>query len=242
MKYKAIFFDLDGTLLPMDYGTFTKGYFGELYKVVAPTGLIDAENFVAAIWKGTKAMMKNDGIKSNETVFWETFAAVTGLPKDSVALLNGMCDGFYTKEFHLARRFTGENPRAAEAVALASCKGKRKVVLATNPLFPRVGQLSRISWIGLSEDDFELITSYEEQYYCKPNPQYYIEICKHIGLSPSECLMIGNDEREDVLAAKAAGLDGYLVTDCLIPCEGDERWQGERGSFSDMLEMLRDLE
>ena len=32
--YRAIMFDLDGTLLPMDMEEFTSGYFKELYKRV----------------------------------------------------------------------------------------------------------------------------------------------------------------------------------------------------------------
>ena len=32
MKYEGIFFDLDGTLLPMDQATFTKAYFSGLAK------------------------------------------------------------------------------------------------------------------------------------------------------------------------------------------------------------------
>ena len=31
MTLKSVFFDLDGTLLPMDQERFIKGYFGRLY-------------------------------------------------------------------------------------------------------------------------------------------------------------------------------------------------------------------
>ena len=37
-KIKAIFFDLDGTLLPMDQDVFIKAYFGALAKKLAPRG------------------------------------------------------------------------------------------------------------------------------------------------------------------------------------------------------------
>ena len=73
MKYKAIFFDLDGTLLPCDIDVFTKAYFTELAKVLAPYGY-EKDELVAAIWGGTKLMYKNDGSKSNCDVFWECFA------------------------------------------------------------------------------------------------------------------------------------------------------------------------
>ena len=36
MKLKAVLFDLDGTLLPMDQNAFTKGYFKLLAKKLFP--------------------------------------------------------------------------------------------------------------------------------------------------------------------------------------------------------------
>ena len=240
-SYKAVLFDLDGTLLPMDQGVFTKKYFGELCRILAPTGLITPEKTVEAIWYGTKCMVKNDGSKPNVEVFWENFSDFTSIVGDNLEMIRNMCDGFYTKEFHRAKDACGENPLAKKAVELANCAGKRKVVLASNPVFPRVGHLSRISWVGLSESDFELVTAYENQRFCKPNPEYYLEICRTIGVSPSECLMVGNDEREDAKASSEAGMDCFLVTDCLIPCP-DFHWEGKRGSFAQMVEYLESIQ
>ena len=42
MKIKAVMFDLDGTLLPMDQDVFIKAYFGGLVKKLVPLGY-DAE-------------------------------------------------------------------------------------------------------------------------------------------------------------------------------------------------------
>ena len=38
MKIKAVLFDLDGTLLPMDQDSFIKTYFGLLARKLAPYG------------------------------------------------------------------------------------------------------------------------------------------------------------------------------------------------------------
>ena len=48
---KNIFFDLDGTLLPMDEEKFTKAYFSLLAKAVAPLGY-ESEKLINAVWKG----------------------------------------------------------------------------------------------------------------------------------------------------------------------------------------------
>lgn len=232
---QAILFDLDGTLLPMDQNVFMKGYFQELAVALSPLGL-EPDALVHAVWAGTKAMIKNDGGRSNDAVFWTVFAQTSGM--DS-AMFQAASDLFYTREFHRVKRCTGENPQAEEAVQRARDTGC-KVVLATNPLFPMCGQASRLSWIGLKPENFDLVTSYESDRFCKPNPAYYLEICSRIGTAPEECLMIGNDEWEDMYAAASVGMQGYLVTDCCIPCT-EHPWQGRRGTFAEMLAFLQTL-
>lgn len=234
-KYQAILFDLDGTLLPMELEGFAKAYFGALARELAPFGL-PAEVLVRAIWGGTKEMMKNDGSRLNADVFWEMFCALTKLRREEVEPL---CDRFYDEGFHLARAATQPNPLATEAVRIARGKAD-KVVLATNPLFPMQGQRTRMSWLGLTPDDFDLVTCYASDRFCKPNPAYFDDVCRRIGVEPAACLMIGNDEKEDMACAAAAGIDGWLVTDCLLPCP-EAPWQGPRGSFAEMVEMLKSL-
>ena len=235
MAFKAILFDMDGTLLPMDMEAFMKVYFKELGAVVAPLG-VPMEAFVPAIWAGTKAMVKNDGAKKNIDVFWDVFCAQTGVER---AKVEPCCDAFYARDFHKARMATGENPLAVEAVRLAHEKAE-KVVLATNPLFPMAGQITRMGWVGLTPADFDLVTSYESDCHCKPNPAYYLDICQRIGVKPEECLMIGNDDREDMHCASSLGMTTYLTTDCRLPW-AENPWTGAMGTFADMVEMLRAL-
>lgn len=233
---KAVLFDLDGTLLPMDQDEFINAYFQELSKVACDEDT-DKKAFVGMVWASTKAMIENDGSRKNVEAFWESFEKAAG--KDCTTLKE-KCDGFYTKEFHNVNVVTKGNPLAKKAVQLA--KGKdRKVVLATNPMFPMDGQRTRISWIGLTEDDFEFITSYESDSFCKPNPKYYISICERLGVKPEECLMVGNDEREDMYAASSIGMNCFLVTDFMIE-DKEHHWNGERGTFEDLIHKLESLD
>ncbi len=235
MVYQAILFDLDGTLLPMDQDVFVKCYFGELCRKLCPLG-IEPKPLTDAVWAGTKAMVLNDGARQNEDVFWDAFAQATGRDTEK---FRPLCDHFYGHEFHLARSATGENPLAVEAVRLAHEKAEQ-VVLATNPLFPLVGQRTRLSWVGLKPEDFALVTSYESDRYCKPNPDYYVDIIRRQGLDPARCLMIGNDENEDMLPAQGLGMDTYLVTGCRIASRGTA-YEGPQGTFGEMVEMLKKL-
>ena len=72
---KAVLFDLDGTLLPMNEDEFKKVYFGAVYQKVKHFGY-KPEDLVNAIWFGTKAMVKNDGTMPNEERFWQAFSTI----------------------------------------------------------------------------------------------------------------------------------------------------------------------
>lgn len=122
------------------------------------------------------------------------------------------------------------------AVHTAKEKGLR-VALATNPIFPAVATETRIRWAGLEPEDLELYTTYENIGYCKPNPDYYREIAKRLGVQPWECLMVGNDVTEDMVAEKA-GMQVFLLTDCLINKERKDISLYPRGSFLQFLDHI----
>ncbi len=235
MKYDAILFDLDGTLLPMDNDVFVKGYLSLLADIAAKTGGYDKELFIKGMWQGVSAMVRNDGSCKNEEVFWKTTAKILG---DSIYEQIPVFDAFYSNEFHQAKRFTSPNPIVRDAIAFAREKAD-KVILATNPLFPTVAVHARMSWVGLNPEDFDWITDYTNSTTCKPNPAYYKEICEKFSLTPDKCLMIGNNAQEDMEAAAAAGIAGFLVKDWLI-CEG-ELPDCPQGSFEDLVHYLKEI-
>lgn len=230
--YQFILFDLDGTLLPMDQENFTHAYFRALCRRICPYGYTP-EALTEGIWKGTAAMVGNDGRKPNREVFWDVFSAVMG---EEIRQLEDALDSFYRSDFSSLKTVTGENPGAAAAVKAAKEHG-RTAVLATNPIFPLCAVETRLRWIGLSPGDFSYVTAYENSRYCKPNPLYYKEILSRLGAHPEDCLMIGNDAGEDAGACRRAGIDSFLVTDCLID-RGMDLSAGRKGSFSDMLRFL----
>ena len=52
-----------------------------------------------------------------------------------------------------------------------------------------------------------------------------------LGVQPDECLMVGNDATED-LAAREAGMDVFLLTDCLINTKNRDISACPRGDFA----------
>ena len=232
---KAILFDLDGTLLPMDQDLFVKTYFKLLAVKLAPYGY-DPKQLIDAIWGGTAAMVKNNGSCSNEDAFWTFFTGIFG--KQALEHLP-VFEDFYANEFQGAQAVCSPIPQAAEAINLVKEKGFR-VALATNPIFPAIATRSRIRWAGLTPEDFELYTTYENSRFCKPNPAYYQDILAQMNLRPEECLMVGNDVTEDMIAQKL-GMQVFLLTDCMINKNNEDISAYPHGGFPELLEYIRSL-
>ena len=232
---KTILFDLDGTLLPMDQDVFLKAYLGSLAQKLAPHGY-NPDLLVKSIWKGTGAMVMNDGAARNDEVFWNTFSAIYG--RDT-RVDEPVFEEFYHKEFQEVSKACGFDPRASEAIREIKAMGYR-VVLATNPLFPAIATHSRARWAGLNPEDFEYITTYENSWHCKPNPDYYREILGKLDLKPEECVMVGNDVGEDMIA-EALGMKVFLLTDCIINKAEKDISVYPNGSFPELLSYIRSL-
>ena len=155
MSIKAILFDLDGTLLPMDQEQFIKAYFGGLVIKLLPHGY-DAEKLPKAIWLSTGAMIENDGRATNEEIFWQTFAHVYGRnAREDEPLF----ERFYVEDFDKVSAVTTPNPAVPELISRLKADGYR-IALATNPVFPAIATKKRMRWAGISPDDFELYTTY----------------------------------------------------------------------------------
>jgi len=229
---KAILFDMDGTLLPMDIDLFIKTYMGGLGKTVASLGM-DPKPVLEALWKGTGAMVQNDGSATNEQVFWKTFAALLG---DQILQYQPDFDEFYDKGFEVTKASVTTNPQVRPIIDDLKARGLR-LIIATNPLFPAAAQYNRVKWAGLDRNDFELITTYENSHYCKPNPAYYQEILDKQGLTADEVLMIGNDAREDTAAAQL-GIPVFLVTDCLLNQHNLDISAFPQGSWDDCVQFI----
>ena len=229
MSIKVVLFDLDGTLLPMSLEKFLGAYFGAITKRLSPLGY-NEKGLVTALWEGTRKMIENDGTMTNEKAFWRKFIDLFGV---KAVLDKPHFDRFYVEEFDNVKCSCGFDPNAASAVRTIKEMGYR-VALATNPIFPSLATEKRIAWAGLSPDEFELYTTYENSRYTKPNLKYYEDVVKALGVRADECLMVGNDVTEDMVAKKL-GMKVFLLTACLINKDGVDISEYPSGDFSDLL-------
>ena len=231
---RQVFFDLDGTLLPMEQEAFIRAYFPPLCKKVAPLG-IDGKELVTAIWTFLDSVSQNDGSRSNEDLFWALMTARFG--QGIRAKTEATFDDFYLNEFNLAKTVCGCNPMAKTVVDYLHSRGITPL-LATNPVFPGTATRARIRWAGLEPEDFCHITTMENSGLAKPNPAYYAALLQQEGLQPEECLMVGNDVQEDGAAA-TLGMPVFFLTDCLIDRQSTDLSPYPHGNFQDLLEFLK---
>ena len=75
MELKAVLFDLDGTLLPMDQDLFVKAYLGSFAQKLVSHGY-DPKQFIQAVWLGVSAMVQNDGKRYTEIALQSQSSAI----------------------------------------------------------------------------------------------------------------------------------------------------------------------
>lgn len=232
---ECVFFDLDGTLLPMDMDTFTNGYFSLLAEKLAPMGY-EKKKLIDSVWAGTKAMVKNDGSVTNREAFWRVFGSVwDGSLEESEELF----DSFYRNEFEKVRSLCGFSEKAAEVVSLLKDAGIGRV-LATNPIFPEVATRARVRWAGLGYDDFSIVTTYENTCYAKPDVRYYEYLLEKTGFRAEMTLMVGNDCTED-MAAQKCGMKVFLLTPYMINPSGEDIGRWPHGDFDGLISYIRSI-
>ncbi len=206
---KAVFFDLDDTLLINNMASFIPAYFQLLTSAFSDR--VPAERLFLELTRGIEAMDANDGLgSSNQEAFESVFYPALGQePED----LNPFFERFYVEEFPKLRHITRPMP-GSRSVMEQAFAGDLRVVIATNPVFPRTAVEQRLDWAGISVLDFPyaLVTHIENMHSTKAKPAYYREILSVLELEPQQCLMVGDDWLRDMVPAARVGIPVFWVT------------------------------
>ncbi|MBZ4649649.1 HAD-IA family hydrolase [Thermosipho sp. (in: thermotogales)] len=181
-----IFVDYDGTLVKNSEEKFMKTYFSILSrKVKLPIEKIF--NLVMdSIYEITKI---EDPSKNLFERFLESISKKTGKSKDY--WYNIFLD-FYKNEFDELRKIIKVNKKLTNFIK----NSNYKFIFASNPLFPEIAVKKRIDFANLSPENFFYIATMENSHYAKPNPKFFAEILKKIGVAADKCLMIGDTEND----------------------------------------------
>jgi FMN phosphatase YigB (HAD superfamily) len=222
---RAILFDLDGTLLDLDTAEFMGRYFRAIRAIPTPGWTGELLDSVAI---ATEEMLGRHPGRTNADVFWERFEQVTARPREQ---WEPVFEEFYATAFPRLQQGAGPSDGALRAFGAARTRGLT-VVIATNPMFPRVAVDHRLAWAGLADLPADvLVTSFETSTACKPWPEYFSEVADRIGIAPSDCLMVGDDPSMD-LGSRDAGMKAWLL---------DEPPAGRTTDYVGSLDQLADL-
>ncbi len=205
---KTVLLDLDNTLLDNPIERFIPAYVDRLGNYMRDRH--PKERFVEQLLRATKAMMESlDPAHTLEQTFEAAFYEPLGTTPEA---LREPLESFYREEYPKLRALA--HPKsAAVGLVQAAREAGLELVVATNPLFPRVAIEQRLAWAGLPVEQipFELVTSFEEFHFGKPHLAYYAEILGRLGRSPDEAAMIGDDPEADLEPARLLGMAAYQV-------------------------------
>lgn len=234
-KFNTVLFDLDGTLLPINGEAFEAIYFKGLSSYFLDK--YEPKEFIKLIWTATKAMVLDTSSKTNEEAFMD---ALQALVNEDITWMQERFNQFYLNEFDQIKIAVTPNPSIQEAVKLLKEKGYR-LIIATNPMFPKIAIEKRILWTGCDRNDFEYVTSFEKNHYCKPQLKFYEEVLSDLDLDASQCLMVGNDINEDMIVSKL-NMSTYLITNHVIQDTIIPDSVNYSGNYDDFYQFVKSLE
>jgi FMN phosphatase YigB (HAD superfamily) len=228
--FKAVFFDLDGTLLDSNMDTFLPHYLKRISARVG--GLMPPQEFVTQLLRSTEKMLANDGRVTNEELFAADFYPAIGRPR---AEMEPIFDAFYAEDFPALQQYTRRKPEARPVVQRVFDLGY-DVAVTTNPLFPATAVLQRMAWAGVDDFPYRLITTYENSRFCKPNPRYFEDVAGRLGHPTGACLVVGDEEMG--LAGALAGCPTFLVQSSSTRLNAATPEPTYRGALEDVLALL----
>lgn len=204
---KAVFFDLDETLLANPTESFIKGYLSSLTRYfMARCGVDPSPTIRKAI---PRISATGNPEHTNTTTFLRLLEPVFDLP---AAEIQTLFEAYYAEEYPSLRPITQPGPRSADILDRTRGAGY-KVVIATNPLYPESAIRQRLEWAGLTPNfaAYDFVTTADTMHFAKPNPAYYGEILGRLGLEPDEVVMVGDHPINDKQAASAIGIHTFIM-------------------------------
>ncbi len=200
MKYKAICFDIDGTLYPKAFMTKAMAH------------IIFFHPVSSKLYKSLRSLFRENQSRFEELGLDDmTFAqreaamymkVLGGRLKLAEARLK-LDERFYR---HLEKEYRklGPQPETAKTLKKIRDKGLKVGVLSDWPLFDKLEQME-------IKDLVDLVLNCDDIGCLKPDKRCFETYLKKAGLKAGEVLFVGDSYSKDVLGATGAGMDAVLV-------------------------------
>ncbi len=200
----TVLWDLDGTLVGFHERTF--GVLMPMVAAAAFADLVPPWRFLKTLKEILPQVRANAGEHTNHELLVHLIAERLDCDREAVDARLRRLAGW---GFPLLRRCFYPQPEAATLVGALAARGMRQIV-ATNPLWPLDTVLARLAWGRIDTARFAFIASGESMSRSKPQVDYFRGLLDLLGLRPQECVMVGNDARNDS-PASALGIPVYLL-------------------------------
>ncbi len=206
MRLRALLLDLDGTLLDLDGDWFLEEYLAALSEWMAP--VVDPGRFAEALWSAAIPVMVDRAGhpgRSNRDVLWQ---ALSDTLQVDPAVLQERFGVFVDGDLTQIAPGGAAREGAHELVA-AGRAGGFKLAVATMPIYPRRVVDERLRRANLQDVPWDLVAT-DAMESVKPHPAYYQELADRLGVSPPECLMVGDDYFRDIAARRVGMATAYV--------------------------------
>ena len=197
MKYKAIIFDLFGTLVD----SYSVQGYNRLITDMASALKLPSEGF-SKLWRDT-AYERATGIfkTTEESIRYICNKLIISVNDENIR----KCE-----QIRLENTRKALNPKNGAVDILKSLKGLGyKIGLITNcstevPLF----------WKNIELSHFFNVTIFSASVGMKkPDPQIYLLACEQLGVEPNECLYIGDGDSNELSGASQLGMYAVMIRD-----------------------------
>ncbi|MCR5761460.1 MAG: HAD family hydrolase [Sphaerochaetaceae bacterium] len=201
MKYKAICFDIDGTLYPKTFMTKAMARIIFYHPVVSKQ-----YKSVRKLFRDNQERFEELGL--SDMTFAQREAAmymkVLGERKTKLAEARVKLDErYYSRLENEYKRLPGQ-PETIDTLKKIREKGLQTGIISDWPFFNKLEQM------GVKEL-FDVILNCDDTGYLKPDKRCFETYLKKTGLKAEEVLYVGDSYRKDVLGATGAGMDAVLV-------------------------------
>ncbi|HKL24653.1 MAG TPA: HAD family hydrolase [Desulfuromonadales bacterium] len=231
-QIEVVLFDLDGTLLGVDMHRFIPTYLDGLAARLEDWA--HSREIVDSMRQAVVDMLSrvDDRMTLEQRLLARLQNSLAIPPSSYQQALVAFC----RETLPDLQSFVQAHPLARPLLRTCRQRGWR-MVLATNPIFPRMVIDARMQWAGLEDDFFQFVTDYETFRHCKPHVEYFQEVLARLQVPAEACLMVGNDSWHDMAACRA-GIRTCLLTTWRID-HRDTRyppdWEGTHEEFLELL-------
>lgn len=199
---KAVLFDLDGTLIDSATGL---GYAADVMRVKRGMPSLPLACYRPLAGAGARGMI---AIAFGKTALSPDFAEL----KEEFFTTYETCMLAHCELFAGVAEMIDGLTRRQLKWGIVTNKSKRFTV-------PIVDSIASFSGV-------KAVVSGDTTAHAKPHPEPLFEAARQLGVSPSDCIYVGDDKR-DIDAAKAAGMPSYAATWGYLGEHALETWQAD---------------